>query len=375
MRIGFVYESFDASVGSFGAHGYFLATELIRRGHELWGPGLPDMPGCVSLPPNRWGKLRMIRHADVLYIRVNNLHWMERCTWLRLLRPRCPVAWELNGTSETLLHGGLPESKAEELHGRDVRRKRRMAKLVDVAFCIGRSRAEYAREVYGLRQCVAIPNGGDLDARRPDGGGTAMAAVKDRFKVFWAGDASLPWQGLDQIVQAAAICERQAQDVLFVLMLGGPGAAPRLPHLANTVLLSGRDRSTVCRYLADCDCALSLYREDPGRQLRLAYPLKTLEAMAARKPVVFDWASEEFARDGIDGLRVAGDAESLVRAIVRLRDDAALRDRLAESARRTIEESLTWRHVVDRIEPVLLDLVPPRWRAAAVPAVSGVAGG
>lgn len=357
MRIGFVYEPFDARAGSFGAHGHFLAHELVRRGHELWGPGLPAMPGLVSLAANKWGKLTMLRHVDLLYIRVGVLHWLERCTLLRLLRPMCPVVWEINGTSEEILAGASPSADALRRCRRDVRRKRWMAPLVDAAVCVGESLADYARRCYGLRRCVAVPNGGDLSACMPQGGGTVLGSLPNRFKVFWAGDAGLPWQGLDLIFEAARQCERIAPDVLFVLLLGGKRPPAGLPHRCNTLCLAGTDRLTAHRYLADADCAMAVYRESPWRALPTGFPLKVMDAMAARKPVIADAHSTDIVRDGVDGLIIPATGDALVHAILRLRGDAGLRERLAASARERIESGYTWRHVVDQIEPLLFELI------------------
>lgn len=374
MNIGFVYEPFDAAAGSYGAHGYFLATELIRRGHELWGPGLPAMPGMVSLPSNKWGKLRMLRHADLLYIRVGVLNWLERCTWLRLLRPTCPVVWEVNGSSEELLGSDSPGPDALYRYRRDVRRKRWMGHLVDTAFCVGDSLTEHVRRSYGIRQCISVPNGGDPGSWMPDGGNTCLATMNDRFKVFWAGDASLPWQGLAQIVEAARRCERIAPDVLFVMMIGGRPMRHDLPHLRNTLYLRGCDRITTCRYLADSDCALAIYPPCGWRAVPTGYPLKAMETMAACKPLIFDGFCDEFLRDEVEGLKVTPDADALVQAVLRLRNDSALCDRLAASARSRLESEYTWKHVVDRIEPRLLELVEKRVRGAATPVKHAIAG-
>jgi len=366
MKIGFVYEPFDARAGSFGAHGYFLARELVRRGHELLGPGLPEMPGLVPLPNNKWGKLTMARHADLLYIRVGILHWLERCTWLRLFRPSCPVVWEINTTSEEILGGDSPDPTAVRRCRTDIRRKRRMARLVDAAVCVGDLLADYARRQYGIRRCVAVPNGGDLSAYMPNGGGTVLATMHERFKVFWAGDAGVPWQGLDLLAEAARRCERIAPDVLFVVMLGGKRPRTDLPHYANTLYLAGADRLTAQRYLADADCLAAMTLPCRWRGLPGGYALKVLEAMAARKPVIADDDAADLVRDGMDGLMVRqGSVDALVQAILRLRDDAGLRERLAASARTRIESAFTWRHVVDRIEPLLLELVAGRRTAGA----------
>lgn len=360
MKIGFVYEPFDANAGSFGAHGYCLATELVRRGHKLWGPGLPEMPGCVSLRNDKWGKLRMARHADLLYIRPGNASALERCTWLRLLRPRCPVIWEINGTTDEMLGGYAPDDATLHRYRREIRRKRLLARLVDAAVCVSSELADYAARYYGIRRCIVAPNGGDPATYLPQGGGTFLADLNDRFIVFWAGDAGFPWQGVGDMLAAARRCEREAPDVLFVLLLGGRDVRTSWPHGRNTILLHGTDRPTVRRYLADAHCVTVLYRWHGVCDWRRAHgsSLKLFEAMAARKPVIATALGQqtEVVRDGVDGLLVPEDTDALVRAILRLRSDPALRERLAAAARERIESAYTWRHTVDRIEPLLLEL-------------------
>ena len=377
MNIGFVYEPFDARTGSYGAHGHYLARELVRRGHTLVGPGLPDGPGLVSLPNDKWGKLRMLRHANVLYIRIGVMHWLERCTLLRLLKPSCPVVWEINGMAEEILSGPQPEAERVRILRRDVRRRRLMAPFVDAAVCVSDVLAEYARQRYGIRRAVVAPNGGDLKTHLPAGGGTALADLQDRFIVLWAGSADLPWQGVEQIFDAARRCERIAPDVLFVLLLGGRGGPNRdLPHLRNTLLLGRTDRETVGRYVADSDCVAVIYRScelgglpEWCRRYSPMSPLKLFEAMSARKPVIATAIGQiqEVVRDGVEGLLIPENADALVDAILRLRGDAALRDRLAAAAQARIESAYTWRHTVDRIEPLLLELAEGRKASVSMP--------
>jgi glycosyltransferase involved in cell wall biosynthesis len=66
-----------------------------------------------------------------------------------------------------------------------------------------------------------------------------------------------------------------------------------------------------------------------------------LEAMAAGKPIVAARAAAvpEVVRDGVDGLLVEPrDPAALARALARLRDDEALRARLAASGAARVEE-------------------------------------
>ena len=69
--------------------------------------------------------------------------------------------------------------------------------------------------------------------------------------------------------------------------------------------------------------------------------MSMLEAMAARKAVVATHVGgiPETLRDGDNGLLVPPrDERALARALARLLGDTALRDRLAERARATIEQ-------------------------------------
>jgi glycosyltransferase involved in cell wall biosynthesis len=372
MKIGFVYEPFDASSGSCGGHGYFLARELSRRGHELIGPNLPAGPGWTPVANTRWGKLAMLRRADVLYIRPGVLHWHERCTWLRLLRPSLPVVWEINGVSEELFGRGLADGEALRRCEKDVRAKRWMAPLVDAAVCVAESLAAYAERRYGIRRTVVAPNGGDPSDAEAARGTTVLSTMPERFKVVWAGGADQPWQGLDQLIAAARMCEAAQPDVLFVLLLGGKAPAFEIPDLRNVLALRGADRLTVARYLADADCAAVLYRRvDPAGvpswcrgfdPYETRSPLKLFEAMAAGKPVIATAVGQtcEVVRDGRQGLLIDREPTSLVDAIVRLRDDAALREGLGRAARERIASAYTWRHTVDRIEPLLFEVAGRR---------------
>lgn len=321
----------------------------------------------VSLPNDKRGKLRMLRHADLLYIRVGVLHWLERCTLLRLLQPSCPVVWEINGIAEEILGGPSPSDHARRLLQRDLRRKRWMARLVDAAVCVSDMLAVYATERYGIRRTLVAPNGGDPTARHPDGGETVLADLNDRFVVLWAGSANIPWQGLDQILEAARRCERIAPDVLFALVLGGRGDMNlNLPHRRNTMMIHRTDRVTVGRYIADADCVAVVYTSCGWRPVD-GSSLKLFEAMAAGKPVIATALGQtnDVVRDGVDGLLIPQDPDALVQAILRLRDDALLRSRLATSARERIESAYTWRHTVDRVEPLLQELVAPRPKLTA----------
>jgi glycosyltransferase involved in cell wall biosynthesis len=88
-------------------------------------------------------------------------------------------------------------------------------------------------------------------------------------------------------------------------------------------------------------------------------PMSMLEAMAARKPVVATNVGgiPETLHDGDNGLLVAPrNEQALARALARLLGDAALRDRLAQRARATIEQRYSTEVVCGKLSAIYREL-------------------
>jgi polysaccharide biosynthesis protein PslH len=83
---------------------------------------------------------------------------------------------------------------------------------------------------------------------------------------------------------------------------------------------------------------------------------KALEAMAAGVPIVSTrLGMEGIAAEPGEHYLAADDAPSFTTAVVRLLDDAALRERLAERARRLVQERYDWRAVAPALLSVYRD--------------------
>ncbi len=88
--------------------------------------------------------------------------------------------------------------------------------------------------------------------------------------------------------------------------------------------------------------------------------IKAFEAMAMGRPVV----STTIGVEGLDvldeqHLLIADDAAGFAAAILRLLDDPALRARLAQQARRLVEERFSWAHVARQFEAICLKALRP----------------
>ncbi len=91
--------------------------------------------------------------------------------------------------------------------------------------------------------------------------------------------------------------------------------------------------------------------------------VKILEAMAAGLPVVCTSTAAEGIpiQTGVNAV-IADDPARMAEAIELLLDDAALRARIADNARRMVQERFDWDRSIDLLEATLADLLPGAMR-------------
>jgi len=175
------------------------------------------------------------------------------------------------------------------------------------------------------------------------------------FLLGYAGSV-VGYEGLDDFLIALAQLLPEHPGVR-ALIIGGGDALEGLKQLAETLSISdkvafiGKTSADLARsYLARCD-AVVIPRK-PLRVCHVVSPLKPLEAMAMKIPVIASdvRAIAELIDDGKTGLLFrAGDPLDLSRTIVRLMSDAGLRRALPEAAFANVINTRTWAIVADRM--------------------------
>jgi len=219
---------------------------------------------------------------------------------------------------------------------------------------------EHAEAFPGAR-CVAIPN-----AAVPFEGDRARGTGDRRVVV---GLGRLTWEkGFDILIEAfARIAARNPEWTLEIHGEGGQRAALQVliarRGLEGRVLLPGTTRDT-WSVLARADLfALASYAE--------GFPNALLEAMAAGvAPVVVSCgpAVASIVRDGVDGLRVPRDVESLAAAMERLMLDDDERAQLASRAVEVVERfsiekvAAQWDALFDTEQEETIPCPPPAAR-------------
>jgi glycosyltransferase involved in cell wall biosynthesis len=159
--------------------------------------------------------------------------------------------------------------------------------------------------------------------------------IMGRPTIVYAGNFSA-YQGLDLLIEAAAIIRSEIPDIVFILVGGSEFDIKQIAHLIQnhkldgTVQLHSRiHRSNVADYLAVAD-ALVL-----PRRYGMNTPLKLFEYMTSNKPIVAtDIPAHTALLNKQSALLVKPEAEALAKGLVRVIQDTELASCLATEASR-----------------------------------------
>jgi glycosyltransferase involved in cell wall biosynthesis len=200
-----------------------------------------------------------------------------------------------------------------------------------------------------------------------------MLGLEDRV-VIGAVSFFREWHGVDLLLRCVAQ-NRSVRERVSVLLVGKGPALPHLKALAGQLGLKGQviftgavPHDQVPSYLAAIDIALI------PRAVEYASPLKLFEYMAAGKAIIAPRQENllEVLTEDEDALCFTPeDLMSLETALVQAVNDDALRYKLGEQARRTIDRrGLTWEGNAARVVQVFEELRDGS-RAAPVPVLAG----
>lgn len=207
-----------------------------------------------------------------------------------------------------------------------------------------------------------IPNAVDIDAFDPIDArdaqleaelGLAGKAVLGFLGSFYA------YEGLDLVVGALPQIAKTVPNICLLLVGGGPEEERLKAQVAqlgleDKVLFVGRvPQSEVRRYYSLADALV--FARHSMRLTETVTPLKPLEAMALKKPVIASdvGGHHELIRDGETGLLFpAGDSSALAQTVCRLLGDDALQHTLKETGRQYVSDERTWARSAANYGPV-----------------------
>lgn len=373
-RLGGALSQAGASVG------YWVSGCLPAQAEELdlVGPrsGL-DLAGRLTL---RFPRLRRTLKTGEYAVNVAALNLAVRrgrydvvhLQWLPLaelwpgVAAREVRALRRGGVPVVLtVHNALPHDRDIALH-----RLVRVYRAADALVCHTRSSARQLAGIPSIRPARVryIPHGPiDLDGEGDVTAGSAERPSADGPTVLVFGFLR-PYKGIETLLEAwPGVLERVPSAALRIV---GSGPAEYVTFLADRVreLDIGSSVRLERRFLPEAELAGRIAAADV-----LAFPYyeitqsgALLAGLAAGRAVV---ASDldgfrETIRDGETGLLVPpGDRESLSRAVIRLLEAPALRERLGRTAARDVHERFGWDRVARRTLELYRDLVSGSSRA------------
>ncbi|TWU06192.1 glycosyltransferase family 4 protein [Stieleria varia] len=385
MRIAYVCA--DPGVPVFGSKGCSIhVQEMVRamlaRGNDVelfvartGGEPPPDLRNCIvhemSIPHCENTRTREVEQVlwnqrvaraldsrpkfDFIYERyalwsANAMLWAKRKNIPSVLEVNSPLI------DEQANHRELVQSHLASVMTRDAMRNARTTYVVShqiVPYC--------RRFVSEKRSVHVIPNGVNTDRFSP---GSKATDPFPGLTIGFIGSLK-PWHGVDGLIEAfLRVCRSTRLDLTHperhatcrLLIVGdGPECqaikARVLEHaeLRDSVRLIGAvDPQSVPGWLNSMDIAVAPY---PDLDDFYFSPLKVYEYMAAGRVVLGSATGQigELIEHGINGwLYPAGDIDSMAQALIDLRQDVSLRERLGRAARETAEGH-SWTKVLDQI--------------------------
>ena len=207
-----------------------------------------------------------------------------------------------------------------------------------------RANADYMAELAGIDEVAVCYVGAEERLFRP-----AWQRSED-FHVLFVGKFA-PLHGVDLILEAA----RQLPDVPFRVVGSGQVTALLDDRPANVEHVPWIEYERLPSEYAGASCALGVFGAS-GKAERVI-PHKAFQALAVGTPLITadTPAARELLVDGRDSLLVERNADALAQAIVALRDNAELAQRIGAEGRATFEREaseavlgIRWREAVER---------------------------
>jgi starch synthase len=214
-----------------------------------------------------------------------------------------------------------------------------------------------------------LPWGANIKIFRP---GLMTSELKHKYavgdkKIVLIVCSGIPWHGLDELIEAVRIIVPKRNDIVFMVVGGGPHFQEYEQKvsffgLGNKFIFAGVvDYPKVPEFVNMADIAVAPYNSvlhSAGRQRELfASPLKVFEYMACAKPVIItDIANKNNIIEHMQtGIVVKTDSpKDLAGAILDLCNNEPLCFKLGMNARNVVEKRFSWESHIQELEKTFI---------------------
>lgn len=249
------------------------------------------------------------------------------------------------------------------LAGAMLRRERAIVREIDASVALSEDVRQTFEGAYGCPAHVVHP-GVDCDyyTEQPEGARRlrrVLGIPEDAFLVLWLGVYE-PFRRIEDLLKAVHIL-RSKGELVYCVIAGRSDTAPSYAQRLKQFVLEHGLTEQVCfaegnipeaeipDYYSSCD--VFVFPNDEQ-----SWGMAPLEALACGRPVVVSRGSgvQEVLEDGETALLVpARRPEDVAGAILRLKHDPALRERIRCKGRQLVAHHLSWGHSVGQMEVLL----------------------
>jgi len=277
---------------------------------------------------------------------------------------------EKNGVVEDeLRRRGFSEIVVKVLRLAEEINFRLSSKIVCVTEGIGKEIAR--RYKVPENKLVVIPNGVNVELFRSMDKCECrrrLGLKEDAFYVGFVGSFA-PWQGLEVLIEAAKQVKEQGYSQIKYILVGDGEREHILRQkvqayeLENEICFTRRVAyKEVVYYINACDVTVAPFTRERNAIIGLS-PLKLFEYLACGRPVIASRVNgvKEIVEEGQCGyLFAVGDAEKLMKRIIRSCQEREALQEMGLRGRKLVENKYTWRAAAERIVGVLNELVKKR---------------
>lgn len=233
-----------------------------------------------------------------------------------------------------------------------------LCQLAEQILTINEAYTDFFAKTYGIpkEKMHAVVVGADEHLFTPH-----KAKPHDNFIVEFHG-SFIPLHGIEHVIDAARTL-KQEKDIVFLVSGKGqmfPAMQERVKKekLGNVYLLGFVPWETLVQNVVNADVCLGIFATTPKAARCVTH--KVFEAMAVGKPIITrsSPATRSIFTHGKDAWLVKpGDGKALAKAILHLKQDYELRERLAENAHRLYEERYSVKKLGERVKKVIEKMI------------------
>ncbi|MGB9716147.1 MAG: glycosyltransferase family protein [Thermodesulfovibrionales bacterium] len=363
MRIAYLTNILiDATDSGGSVHATQIIKRLINKKHIIYTNLKNKSNNFV-----KWGVEDFFgneKKIDIFYVRIDGYEGNDELTLLKKSNPFVPCIWEINAPLEELRTYGISERKLQKLN----KRRKKLAKMVDMAICVSCEIEQYAKNELGVKKTFVIHNGSDPELFTPEKKDNNIYD-RTKYKVLWAGSPKYKWQGFRKVQKLSKILkEKGMNDILIIVTAVGKSSE-------NIIYIGHIPYSEMPRYMASADVGLCIYEDIDFYEQFYFSPLKLYDYMASGLPVIgSDVGQIKFVvEENQNGLLTDNSVEDLIEKILFLKNNPDKASEMGYKGRKAVIEKYNWDNVVLQTESILLDAIEkhkmlmnslPKWRLA-----------